>query len=134
MLTWHRVGVVILVIVSLIVTGVETVAAAKKRSLRELSSDVKRLEEDFKGLDNWLQVLNGDHKALSDKVREMGQRVNEISEEMKGLNRWLEELSAGHKTLVTIVKDLNEKVNQLTQKIGDADRSGSSPTEGTPSR
>ena len=134
MLNRQRVGVVIVVALSFIVTGVDTVAAARKRSGTSLSAKVKRLEQDFKGLDNWLRVVNGDHEALADKVREMGQRVNAISEEMKGLNRWLEELSAAHKTLVMIVKSLSERVDQLTEKIDDAGRNAGSGTQDMTSR
>jgi len=117
MLDWRRMGVVVLVVLSIIMTGVNTSSAGKRVSVGRLSEKVKKLEKDVKGLDQWLQIINVDHEVLSGRVKDIGQSVIEISEDIDGLDRWLKELTIAHEKLVTIVRNLNNKVNQLTRHV-----------------
>ena len=117
MLDWRRMGVVVLVVLSIIMTGVNTSSAGKRVSVGRLSEKVKKLEKDVKGLDQWLQIINVDHEVLSGRVKDIGQSVIEISEDIDGLDRWLKELTIAHEKLVTIVRNLNNKVNQLTRQV-----------------
>ncbi len=82
------------------------------------------MEEDIKGLDKWLQIINGDHEGLLENVKNIRKSIQEVSEEVKELDNWIEELSAGHKALVMIVKNLNKRVNELTQNNKDVDING----------
>ena len=117
MLRRYNVGIIILLILSLFISDARVFG--KQRT--SLSEKVKRLEEDIKGLDKWLQTINGDHESLLENMKHIRKSIEEVSEEVERLDTWIKELTAGHKALVMIVKNLNRKVNQLTHGNTDVD-------------